>query len=255
MIARIRREPKRASRRPDVPQAFPFRPTPVLEGEDARAGGAISPEFYNAIPAALRRLILELPVLPSEDSKVYRGLLIELWELLRPKDALRWLDLKKLVDLIWEGLRLGRIKTEIIIAAQKKSLSSLLLSMTNERVLDSTPSGNVTQAEEDAVSYFTDPVAKKELQALIAKFNYSKKTIDAVAFLQHANEMATLEKIQMSNEARQVVLRRQFEEQREILKLNSAVSTENAKKARQLPPHAGNNDEKDEADDDKEEAA
>ena len=198
-------------------------------------------EFHDAIPAAIRPLILECSVLPSEDPQGYRNLLIELWELLRPKSALQWLDLKKLVDLTWEGLRLGRIKAEIINSVQKKSLSQLLLSMTNQRVCDFTPSGNVTQAEEGATKWFIDPVAKKEIQTLFAKFNYSQNTIDAVAFIQHAAELATLEKMQMANEARQFAVRRQLEEEQEILQLQPGASGQNGdEKLQQLKARTAN---------------
>lgn len=200
----------------------------------------VPPKFHDAIPGAIRPLILECPLLASEDPKIYHGLLIQLWGLLRPKNVLQWLDLKKLVDLIWEGVRLGRIKAEIINSAQKVSLSRLLLSMTNERVCDFTPSGNVTQAEESAVNWFTDPVAKKEIQALFAKFNYSQKTIDAVAFVQHVDKLATLEKMQVSNEARQLAVRRQLEEEQEILQLQSSVTNEDDEKIRQLEAGTAN---------------
>ena len=91
---------------------------------------AKSSEFYNAIPVAIRPVIIRRDMLPSEDPKVYDGLLIELWKLFRPKDVLQWLDLKKLHDLTWEQLRYSRLKSSIIESAQKKALSHLLLSMT-----------------------------------------------------------------------------------------------------------------------------
>jgi hypothetical protein len=183
--------------------------------------GTVPPEFYDDIPAAIRPLILECPVLPSENPKFYSDLLVELWRIFRPTNALQWFDLKKLADLIWDEQRLGRIKAEIINLAQKKSLSQLLLSMTNERVCNYTPSGNITQAEECAVNWFTDPVAKKEIQAQIAKFGYSQKTIDAKAFIQHADVLATIEKMLASNEAQKLVVRRAFEERQNVLELQA----------------------------------
>ena len=200
----------------------------------------MTPEFVAAIPPEIRSLVLVRDVLPGEDANSYDSLLVALKNLLVPKDVLQWLDLKHLQDLIWRQARLSRITPGIIQSAQKKALSSLLLSMTNESVCDFTPDGNVTRAEEQALAWFTDPAAKKELQELLSKFNYSQDTIDAMAFVERAEVLATIDKMQMSNVAQQFALRQRFEERPEVLQLQHDASKDDEQEARQLPPPADN---------------
>ena len=193
-------------------------------------------DFYTAIPPTIRPLILDCRILPSEDAKAYCDLLIEFWKLCRPNTVMQWLDLKKLVDLVWEGLRLSRLKPEIINSGRKRALSSLLLSMTNESVRDFTPSGNMTQAEEQAIGWYTVPGSKKKIKALLDKFDFSEITIDAVAFTQHADDLETLEKLQNWNEARLLAVRRQIEEEREVLGLQADAVAEAGQTARRRLP-------------------
>ena len=169
-------------------------------------------DFHNAIPTAIRPMILRCDILASEDPKLYKDLLIELWVVFRPKDPLLWLDLKKLTDLIWESMRISRIKPELINAGRKKALVSLLLSTTNERVYDFNPSGNVMQAEELALAWFSDPTKKEQVSALLKKFGYSEDTIDAIAFKEESHIFTTLDKMQVTNAVQQHQARRVLEE-------------------------------------------
>jgi hypothetical protein len=178
-------------------------------------------EFHAAIPPEIRLLFTARNILSTEDPKAYNALRFHLWELCRPKNVLQWLGFLKLHDLVWEQLRLRRIKPAIIESARKKALSRLLLSMTNESVRDFTPSGNATRAEEAAVDWFTNPSVKKEIQALLGKFNYSQNTIDAMAVVERQDELIALEKMQMMNDARQFAVRRQFEEDMDALEVRS----------------------------------
>ncbi len=178
-------------------------------------------EFHAAIPPEIRSLFTACNTLSTEDSNAYDALRFHLWELCRPKNVLQWLDFLKLHDLVWEQLRLSRIKPAIIESARKKALSRLVLSMTNESVHDFTPSGNATCAEEVAVDWFTNPSVKKEIQALLGKFNYSQNTVDAMAVIERQDELIAFEKMQMVNDARQFAVRRQFEEDMDTLEFRT----------------------------------
>jgi hypothetical protein len=178
-------------------------------------------KMYDAVPAEIRPLVSERHILSSEDPRHYDDLFDCLAMHFRPRNLMQWLDVKKLQDLIWEQQRLNRIKPGIIDSAKKRALSSLLLSMTNEMRLDYTPSGNVARAEDSAVDWFTDPVAKKKLEEQLGRFGYSQDIIDAMGFIERMDALMALEKMKMSNAAQQFALRGRLEDERRALPLQS----------------------------------
>jgi hypothetical protein len=170
----------------------------------------------NSIPAEIRPLITERHILSSEDPKSYDDLLNLLIALYRPKSILQWLGVKNQQDLLWEQLRLNRIKPAIIETGRKDALVQLLTSIADTWVIDDTSTGNVTRAEEDATGWFTDPSERERVSDLLRQYNLSETAIDAKAFILHADALQILERMQMSNEERQYELRRQLEQERHL---------------------------------------
>src|SRR5690242_7186989 len=165
----------------------------------------------NVIPEEIRALITERHILSSEDPNSYDGLLNSLIAIYRPKTVLLWLAVKNLQDLLWDQLRLNRIKPAIIEAGKKKALVALLNLINNTSVIDYSPSGGAMQSEESATLWFTDESERKRLSNLLHQFNLSPAAIDAKAFILHADQLQILETMQMSIEARQYELCRQLE--------------------------------------------
>jgi hypothetical protein len=62
----------------------------------------LPPKVYQSIPKEIRALICQRNILSSEDPKQYDDLLRVLIETCQPQDALQWLQIKDLQDLIWE---------------------------------------------------------------------------------------------------------------------------------------------------------
>jgi hypothetical protein len=69
---------------------------------------------YEVVPPAIRPLVSQRHILPSEDPKLYDALFGHIARLMKPTNVLQWLDIKKLQDLTWEQMRLSRIKPGII---------------------------------------------------------------------------------------------------------------------------------------------
>jgi hypothetical protein len=179
----------------------------------------LPPKLYQSIPREIRALLAQRNILANEDPKQYDDLFKVLAEFYRPTDVLQWLGIKDLQDLIWEQFRLGRIKPGIIEAAQKKALVLLLASMSNTHLLDHTREGNITRAESDANDWYADPAAREAIQKKLAKFNFSQNSIDGLAVVQRLDALMALEKMLMSIEARKFAVRRQLDDQKNILDL------------------------------------
>ncbi|MEJ2375942.1 MAG: hypothetical protein P8Y71_11170 [Pseudolabrys sp.] len=175
-------------------------------------------------PPYIRPHMTKRNIISGEDAEMYDELFVDLAESFRPKSGLQWLDVKKLQDEIWQGLRLSSFKSRIIDSAQKDAIFTLLLSTMGDRVRDFTPGGNCTVAEQGAVDWFTNPAAKKQLQKLLRKFNYSQETINAHAFLARIEPLTVIDKMQTHCDARQFASRRLLEEQRGTLELEDEAT-------------------------------
>lgn len=175
----------------------------------------LPPKVYQSIPKEIRALICQRNILSSEDPKQYDDLLRVLIETCQPQDALQWLQIKDLQDLIWEKARLKRIKPGIIEIRQKDALESLLTAMHHTHI-------NHAQAKDDAIEWYLDPDAKKEIQKRLAQFNLTQNSIDALAVVQCVNTLVAVEKMQMSIDARQFAISAQLVEQKVLqLQLNN----------------------------------
>ena len=175
---------------------------------------------YDMVPPAIRPLVSQRHILPSEDPKLYDALFGHIAELMKPANVLQWLDIKKLQDLIWEQMRLSRIKPGIIQSARKSAMSSLFQSTANQGVRDYTRSGNVGMGEANAIEWFINPDAREELEETLGQFGYSHDTVDAVAFVQQLDALMAVDGMQTSNEMRQAVIRTRLEEERSVLQLH-----------------------------------
>jgi hypothetical protein len=187
---------------------------------------ALFPNILDSIPSEIRWLVMERNILKSEDPKQYDILLIVLAKAFMPKTALQWLDLKQLHDMKWEQFRYARLKSPLIDSAQKSALVTLLMSTTDESRRDHTPNGNVVQSHQDAVEYFTSAKARKSILKLLDQFGYSQATIDAVALTHRLDQILFIERMQMSNEARQYEVRRYLEESHKVIEHHKSDSPE-----------------------------
>jgi hypothetical protein len=165
----------------------------------------------DAVPAEIRVLITERHILSSENPKHYDEVLKALIKLFRPKDILQWFGVKNLQNLLWEQYRMNRLKPAVIETARKDGLVRLLSSIANASVVNS------MEAQEAATQWFADSSERERVGDLLRRYNLSESAIDAKAFLLHADQLQTLEKMQLSNEARQYELLRQLEQERQFL--------------------------------------
>jgi hypothetical protein len=66
------------------------------------------------IPAEVRALFGDPPILSTEDAKLYWSMLGQFAKCVEPQDIIEWLWVKDVVDLSWEISRLRRLKIDLI---------------------------------------------------------------------------------------------------------------------------------------------
>ena len=79
-----------------------------------------------AVPAEIRALLGESPLLATEDPNRYYALLAKLALEVKPRDFVEWLWVKDIADLTWEIIRLRRIKAAYVNGQFTSALASRL---------------------------------------------------------------------------------------------------------------------------------
>jgi hypothetical protein len=192
----------------------------------------------NSIPHAVRPIVMRCNTLSGENPQEYEGLLVGLIEHFKPKTVMQWLNVKKLQDLVWEQARLSRIKPGIMDSIQTEAVNSLLKSLPNETQRDLRGPELEMTMDDVAGRSFWDKDVQKEVNEAFETFNYSDDTIDAVAFIRSARPLLRLEKMQASNEARQLMVSRQLEEEKNVLQLERGASDDGTEEVWQSPPRS-----------------
>lgn len=77
-------------------------------------------------PTDIRLLLGSPPLLNGEDAGAYDALYDRILETVRPKDVLEEIWVRDVIDLIWETLRLRRLKTALMKAASHEGLRTIL---------------------------------------------------------------------------------------------------------------------------------
>jgi hypothetical protein len=74
-----------------------------------------------AIPPEVRALLGPPPITSEEDGEGYARLEVGLAAAIQPTDAIEWIWLKDLADLVWEARRLRRAKVAILAVGRARS--------------------------------------------------------------------------------------------------------------------------------------
>jgi hypothetical protein len=141
------------------------------------------------IPSEIRPLVTERNILACEDPKDYDNLLAALVKSFNPKGAMQWLNLKRLQDLLWEQLRMSRIKPGILESIQRKAVMSLLDSLPRQAKAAISNTGDYFSVEDHSASWFLNEAAKEHIEQVFELLNYSQNTIDAMAFVGRMDEL------------------------------------------------------------------
>ena len=120
MIARVRREPKRTSHTPDLPQTTRRMKrwrNSRREGGDAGAGGIQKGKLErdrlaNNSKTADDSLLGPPPLLEDEDAATYEKLSGRVFDFFKPRDIIEEILVRDYVDLTWNLFRLRKLETE-----------------------------------------------------------------------------------------------------------------------------------------------
>jgi hypothetical protein len=161
------------------------------------------------------------PLLDGEDPAAYDELLARVSGAVKPSDILEEIWVRDVVDLVWEALRLRRLKVNLITAEAHNGL---------ERILQPLSDNWQTRDALSKAWARRDPKAIKEVDATLASADL---TMDAVMAETLAHELDKIERIDrmiMSAEARRNAVLREVDRHRTSVAqaLRRAVDVEDA---------------------------
>ena len=81
-----------------------------------------------SLPATLV-VLTSSPLIPGDDTAAYDTLLAHISATVRPTDLIEQAWVRDVVDLIWEALRLRRLKAALMTACADEGLAELLRSL------------------------------------------------------------------------------------------------------------------------------
>jgi hypothetical protein len=121
----------------------------------------------------------KLPLLMSESIEEFATLRTELEEEIKPKGAIEKIYVDDIAAIVWEALRLRRIKTGIIRNAYRAALETILKQLITDHSYLSTARQD---AEALATDWLHDRQARIEVSKRLGKFGLDESAIEAEAF-------------------------------------------------------------------------
>ena len=156
------------------------------------------------------------PILRGEDERAYAELLARVQAAVRPKDILEEFWVRDVVDLLWETLRLRRMRASVVTVATRDALEEILAP-----IVDRDGSGDAdpfdldlvfkkTPAQKLAASWYRrEGKAVEEVEQILREADLSMDVVAAVALRRSLDDVERIERMIVSAEARRSAVLRE----------------------------------------------
>jgi hypothetical protein len=135
----------------------------------------------------------------GESAEEFERLHAELEQEIKPQGFIENLYVNDMAELVWEILRLRRVKTDIILTARPAALLAILKQILFRLNF---PLDEGLRARSLARAWFEDSADKKDVQELLQKFQLDESAIDAEAYRSVFSEVQEINKTLAATEAR-----------------------------------------------------
>jgi hypothetical protein len=170
----------------------------------------------------LQALLGPAPLLEGEDSTAYDELRDRIQSAVAPKDAIDEIWVRDIVDLLWETMRLRRLKAKLMQSAAYEGLEELLRILVDETSLYSSVSHGLTirwaRRDPDAVNQVAD---------LLKQAGLNQESIAAQTLAVKLDTFSQIDRMIMQTESRRNAILREVDRRREALaqRLREATAT------------------------------
>ena len=160
------------------------------------------------------------PLLDGEDPAAYDELLARVSGAVKPSDILEEIWVRDVVDLVWEALRLRRLKASLITAKAHNGLEQILQPLSDWETADALSEAWARR----------DPKAIKEVDAMLASADLTMDAVMAETLALELDRVERIDRMIMSAEARRNAVLREVDRHRASVAqaLRRAVNVEDA---------------------------
>jgi hypothetical protein len=161
-------------------------------------------------PAEQLAFLGPAPLIEGEDAACYDELLAKVSSVVQPSDILEHFWARDVVDLVWEGVRLRRLKAKLMNVAAQEGLEVVLYPLIhNSEAAERTPADQL--AEQWAARR---PGAIKEVEKLLGSAGRTMDDVMAVALSLKIDDFERIDGLIMTAEARRIAALRELERHR-----------------------------------------
>jgi hypothetical protein len=159
------------------------------------------------------------PLIPGEDPEAYKALQTRVAAAVAPKDVLEEIWVRDVVDLVWETLRLRRLKAAFLSSAAHEGLAIILRPLKT----DVTPRIGGSLSERWARG---EPEAKKTVNGQLASAGLSMDDVTAQTLALKLEAIERIDRMLASAEGRRDAALRELTRHRETLAVAVRRATE-----------------------------
>jgi hypothetical protein len=191
------------------------------------AGGPASAETGQVSKTGPLRFAGPVRLINGEDSAAYDTLLARFTDTLKPVDVVEEAWVRDVVDLVWEALRLRRLKASLLAGCAYQGLQRVLITLGGDNVLEFSQSWAARNPETVASA-----------DDVLASAGWSMDTVMARTFTENIDSIDRMERMTMAAEARRNAALGQIEHYRESFgkRLRGAVDAIEAEEIKAIPP-------------------
>ena len=176
------------------------------------------------IPREIRAIIMDRAILTSESQEEYDNLLLCFAETYKPNDVVQWFEVKRACVLSWEERRMHCIKPVILetapVVEEARCKEAILIRQYKSLAAD-----------------HPGKFDKKSIQQAIKDAKVPARIIEAKAFIERMPALETLEKLQLSNDARQRLVHEALAERQTIEALPEKANDNEEEPAKLITHH------------------
>jgi hypothetical protein len=166
-------------------------------------------------PGELLPLLEDIPLVGDEKAEDYFDIFRAVVVAAQPANAIDWLHAKSVADLTWEIKREQAIKAAIITLTQKEIVLGLLKTTREAPNAIDSHIYRIFAAGNDANQWAISPVARKDINAILAARGYLSSEILARAYIKGQAQIDAVDRRIASYQARRILVLREIERRNE----------------------------------------
>lgn len=158
-------------------------------------------------PADLQSLFGPAPLLAGEDASAYEALKGQIRAAVAPNDVIEEIWVRDVLDLLWETMRLRRLKAKLMQAAAHEGLDKLLRPLT----------GMLEPQDLSKAWARRDASSVKKVDALLQQAGLDQEAIAAQTLAVKLDAFERIDRMIMQTEARRNMILREIDRHRDVL--------------------------------------